>query len=157
MKFIYLTKDEYKKLERELDHLKRVERPKVIRSVAEAREQGDLRENAGYDAAKEDQSLLESKILKLEDLLARARIFDNKEVPTDKVYLGNKVVLLDLDTDEKLEYVLVSTTDVDFDMNMVSLGSPVGKTLVGKSVGDVFEIGTSTGKIRYKILDILKP
>jgi len=156
MEPVYLSKEEYQKLEKELHQLKFVKRPKVIKSIATAREHGDLKENAEYTAAKENQLFLEQKIQRLEYMRARARIIDPKEMDCSKAHVGSKVTLLNLNTEQTMKCILVSTADLDFyDMDVISLGSPVGKLIIGKSVGDMIELDTPSGKLTYKILELM--
>ncbi|OPX22015.1 MAG: transcription elongation factor GreA [Candidatus Latescibacterota bacterium] len=138
----------------ELKHLKTVERPKIIERISTARDFGDLKENAEYAAAKERQSMLENKIMELEDKLARAVVLDDKDIRTDKAYFGATVTLKDLETEETLEYTLVSTAEADFDQGKISVESPVGKGLLGKAVGEIAEIAIPAGMVRYEILNI---
>ena len=152
---IYLTFEESEKLKQDLHHLKYVERPKIVKSIAAAREQGDLRENAEYTAAKENQVLLENKIQRLEFTLARVRIIDPNEMESNKAHVGSKVTLLNLDTGKTMAGILASTADVDlYDMDVISLESPVGKLLIGKSVDDVIEVDIPSGKLRFKIIEL---
>ena len=150
----YLTRAGQNKLMEELKHLKTVERPKIIERISTARDFGDLKENAEYAAAKERQSMLENKIMELEDKLARAVVLDDKDIRTDKAYFGATVTLKDLETEETLEYTLVSTAEADFDQGKISVESPVGKGLLGKAVGEIAEIAIPAGKVRYEILNI---
>ena len=153
---VYLTKEECQKLEKELHHLKFVERPKIVQAIATAREHGDLKENAEYSAAKEKQVLLELKIQRLEYIQARTRIIDPNDMESSKAHVGSKVALLNLNTKETMKCVLVSTADLDFyDIDVISLGSPVGKLILGKSVGDMIELDTPSGKLTYKILELM--
>lgn len=152
---IYLTKNESEKLEKELHHLKYVERPKVIQSIADAREQGDLSENAEYSAAKEKQVLLERKIQQLEFMQARIRIIEPKEGVSSTIRVGSKVTLLNLNKGITMTGLVASTAELNFyDMEVISLESAVGKNIIGKSVGDVIEIDIPTGKLKYEILEV---
>ncbi|HEX9975235.1 MAG TPA: transcription elongation factor GreA [bacterium] len=152
---IYLTKNESEKLEKELHHLKYVERPKVIQSIADAREQGDLSENAEYSAAKEKQVLLERKIQQLEFMQARIRIIEPKEGVSSTIRVGSKVTLLNLNKGITMTGLVASTAELNFyDMEVISLESAVGKNIIGKSVGDVIEIDIQTGKLKYEILEV---
>lgn len=153
---VYLTQEECDKLKQDLHHLKYVERPKIAKSIAAAREQGDLRENAEYTAAKENQVLLENKIQRLEFTLARVRIIDPKQMESDKAHVGSRVTLLNLNTNKTMTGILASTADVDIygDMDVISLESPVGKLLIGKSVDDVIEINNTSGKLSFKIIEL---
>lgn len=153
---VYLTKEECEKLEKDINHLKFVERPKIVQAIATAREHGDLKENAEYSAAKEKQVLLELKIQRLEYIQARTRIIDPNDMESSKAHVGSKLVLLNLNTKETMKCVLVSTADLDFyDIDVISLGSPVGKLILGKSVGDMIELDIPSGKLTYKILELM--
>jgi len=138
----------------ELTHLKTVERPKVIQRIATARDFGDLRENAEYAAAKERQGFLETKIMDLEDKLAKAEVIDDEEIRTDKAYFGARVTLKDLKTGETLQYTLASAGEADFREGKISIESPVGKGLLGKAVGEIAEIAVPAGILTYQILNI---
>ncbi|MFH1009399.1 MAG: transcription elongation factor GreA [Candidatus Latescibacterota bacterium] len=151
---VYLTRKGQSKLIDELRRLKTVERPKIIERISTARDFGDLKENAEYAAAKERQSMLEAKIMNLENKLASAIVLDDKDIRTDKAYFGATISLLDLDTDETLEYTLVSSDETNFEEGKISVESPVGKGLLGGAVGDVAEITIPAGKVRLKILGI---
>ena len=153
---VYLTQEECDKLKQDLHHLKYVERPKMVKSIATARELGDLRENAEYTAAKENQVLLENKIQRLEFTLARVRIIDPEKMESSRVHVGSKVKLLNLNTNKTMTGIVASTADIDlYDMDVISLESPVGKLLIGKAVGDIIEVDIPSGKLRYKILDLM--
>ncbi|HPG40319.1 MAG TPA: transcription elongation factor GreA [bacterium] len=155
MKAMYLSQEQFDKLKSELDHLKRVERKKAIQAIAEAREHGDLKENAEYAAAKEKQSLVEGKILRLEEMLSRARIMTEEMQSNSRVMVGSRVKLIDIKYDEELEYELVPTADFNLsDMEAISVDSPVGKALIGKQVGEMVEIKVPAGTIQYKVLEI---
>lgn len=152
---IYLTKKESEKLEKELHQLKYIERPKVIQSISDAREQGDLRENAEYTAAKEKQVLLERKIQQLEFMQARIRIFEPDEGASSKVKVGSKVTLRNLDKGNTMTGMIASTAELNlYDMDVISLESPVGKSIIGKSTGETIEIDSPRGKLKYEILEI---
>ncbi len=151
---VYLTKERAKEIEEEIYRLKTQERKKIAQKIAEARSHGDLSENAEYDAAKEEQGLLELKISKLEETLANAQIIDPSELPNDKIYILSKVKLLNLKTNAEIEYMLVSDEEADFYNNKLSISSPLGKALMGKTKGEEIEINAPVGKIKYKILDI---
>ncbi|MFQ5681168.1 MAG: transcription elongation factor GreA [Candidatus Omnitrophota bacterium] len=151
---VYLTREGHEKLTQELEQLKTARRREISKAIGEAREQGDISENAEYDAAKEAQALNEAKIAELEDKLARARILDDENIPKDEVLIGARVKLKDLDTDEELEYMLVSEVEADFSAGKISVGSPVGKGLLGHKKGEVVEMDIPAGKLRYKILNI---
>ena len=151
---IFLTQKGYEKLKEELDFLKHDKRRQVAKQLEKARAMGDLSENAEYDAAKEAQAYLEKKIRELEDKLSRARIIEHENIPSDKVYVGAKVKLLDKDTDEVLEYLIVSPPEADYAQNKLSMESPIGKALMGHKVGDLIEIKVPAGLLTYQILEI---
>jgi len=155
MKAMYLSQEQFDKLKTELDHLKRVERKKAIQAIAEAREHGDLKENAEYAAAKEKQSLVEGKILRLEEMLSRSRIMTEDMQSNSRVMVGSRVKLIDIKYDEELEYELVPTADFNHsDMEAISVDSPVGKALIGKQVGEMVEINVPAGTIHYTVMEI---
>jgi transcription elongation factor GreA len=151
---IYLTKDGHKKLLEELEYLKTVKRRELSKAVGEARAHGDISENAEYDAAKEAQALNEKKIAKLEEKLSRGRILDDENIPKDKVLIGARVKLKDLDSEEELEYTLVSDVEADYAEGKISITSPVGQGLLGHKENGIVEIKTPAGISRYKILKI---
>ncbi len=155
MKHMSLSKEQYEKLKQEVHHLKYVERPNAIKAVATAREHGDLRENAEYEAAKEKQKILEAKILRLEEMLALARVIDQKDVGSGRVRLGARGTVEDLTHKEKITYELVPSAEFSAsDVESISISSPVGKALLGKAVDDVVEIKVPAGIINYRILEI---
>jgi transcription elongation factor GreA len=137
-----------------LDELRTVERQKVARQIAEAREKGDLSENAEYDAAKEAQGLLELKIKQMEEVLANARIVNESDLDSSKVVILTTVKLKNLKTKKNVEYTLVSETEADLKAGKISVNSPIGQGLLGKSKGDVADIQTPGGNIQFEILDI---
>lgn len=151
---IYLTRARLTEMEQELKQLKTVGRAEMAQKIAEARGYGDLSENAEYDAAKEAQGLMELKISKLEDSLGRARVIEGSDLPNDKVYILSLVKLEDLKTGEKIEYLLVAQEEADFDKNKISVTSPIGKGLMGKTAGEVVKIKVPAGFLEYKILAI---
>ncbi len=153
---VYLTRERLVELEEELHNLKLNGRAEMASKIAEARSHGDLSENAEYDAAKEEQQHLELRIAKLEQTLSRARIIESKELPNDKVYILTKVLLVDLKTKEKVDYLLVSPEEADFEKNKISVTSPLGKGLMGKVKGDVVKIPVPAGTLEYKILEIAR-
>ena len=152
--YIYLSQDGYDKLKTELEELKSTKRPEIIKKIAEAREFGDLKENAEYHAAKEAQTHLESKILQLEQTISRARILKKSYVATDKVTILSQVKLKDLNRNIEMEYTLVSPEESDFKANKISTTSPVGKALLGRKSGDVINIKVPAGVLKYEILDV---
>lgn len=153
---IYLTQDGYEKLIQELEYLRNVKRKKISEAIAQARAQGDISENAEYDAAKDAQALNEQRISELEDKLARARIIDNEDINSDEALLGAKIKLKDLDTEEEIQYLLVSELEADYDSGKVSVTSPVGKGLLGHKKGEEVEIKVPAGVLRYKILEVTR-
>ncbi|MBS1916160.1 MAG: transcription elongation factor GreA [Bacteroidetes bacterium] len=150
----YFTKDALEQLRVELQRLKAVERPAASRAIAEAREKGDLRENAEYDAAKEAQGLLEAKIQKLEGDLANARIIDEGSIDTSKVSILTKVTVTNLNVKKQVTYHLVSEKEADLKLGKISVSSPIGKGLLGKQIGDVAEVQVPAGIIKFKIDNI---
>jgi transcription elongation factor GreA len=152
---IYLTRDGYNRLKEELHLLTTETRKEVLEKIAEARSHGDLSENAEYDAAREEQSQLEAKISELENKLAAATILDPKQIKTDKVYILTSVKLRNLQADDEIiEYTLVSSEEADMDLGKISVRSPVGRSLIGKVVGDKVKISVPKGELHYEILDI---
>jgi transcription elongation factor GreA len=149
-----MTEESLQKLKNDLHEFKFTKRPLVSQKVASAREHGDLKENAEYHVAREELSFLETKIQQLEDRISRARILDHKDLPDDKVYILKTVVLKDLKFNEKLEYTLVSPAEADFASNKISVTSPIGKSLLGKAVGEQVEVQAPAGILKYKILEI---
>ncbi|ACF13010.1 transcription elongation factor GreA [Chloroherpeton thalassium ATCC 35110] len=150
----YLTKGGYNKLKDELDDLKTNVRQQVLEKITEAKSHGDLSENAEYEAAKEEQAQVESRISTLERVLSTATILDEKDIKTDKVYILTTVLLKDLDRDEEVEYTLVSSEEADSENGKISVKSPIGKNLLGKSVGEIVEIKVPKGIMRYEVLNI---
>lgn len=151
---IYLTRERLVELEKDLHDLKTHERKAVAQKIADARGHGDLSENAEYDAAKEEQQHLELRIAKLESTLSRAKLIEAKDLPNDKVYILSKVKLKDLNTKEECEYLLVSNEEADFEQNKISVSSPIGKALLGKTKGESVDIKVPAGLLKYQILDI---
>lgn len=153
---IYLTRDFYHKLHDEFELLKK-ESLKISKEIEAARLQGDLSENAEYDAAKEAQAHNAARRADLEDKLARAKIIEDQDIPSDKIYIGAIATLKDLETDEEMEYMLVSPEESDFENNKISILSPIGKALLGHGKGEELEIQVPAGKLRYKVLKIKRP
>jgi len=151
---IYLTREKYEELQRELRELKTKGRAEVARKIAEARAHGDISENSEYETAKYEQELLEMKIQKLEETLAKARIIDTKDLPTDKVYLYSKVKVLNLNTNQEMEYIIVSSQEANSAERKISVQSPIGKSLLGRMVGEIVEVKVPAGVVKYKILEI---
>jgi transcription elongation factor GreA len=150
----YYTEEGLKKLKDELHHLKTVERPSISRQIAEARDKGDLSENAEYDAAKEAQGLLEARIAKMEDVIANARIVDESQMDTSKAYILSKVKIKNLNNNAVLEYQLVAENEADLKSKKISVESPIGKGLLGKAKGEVAEIQIPSGMVKFEILEI---
>ncbi|MBI2280562.1 MAG: transcription elongation factor GreA [Bacteroidetes bacterium] len=150
----YYTEDGLKKLNEELDQLKNVERASVSAQIAEARDKGDLSENAEYDAAKEAQGLLELKISKLEAIVANARVIDESQLDTSKALIFSKVKIKNIANKMVMEYTLVSEKEANLKEKRISVDSPIGNSLLGKSVGDVVEVKVPTGKVNFEILEI---
>jgi transcription elongation factor GreA len=150
----YVTKETYQKIKDDLHILKSVDRHAASRAIAEAREKGDLKENAEYDAAKEAQGLLEAKIKQLEGVVATARILDENNIDTGKVSILTKVTLTNLGTKKKVTYQIVSETEADLKLGKISVTSPIGKGLLGKAVGDVAEVQVPAGTLKFKVENI---
>ena len=138
----------------ELQHMKGVERPAASRAIAEAREKGDLKENAEYDAAKEAQGMLEAKIASLEGALANVRVLDESSIDTSKVSILTKVTLTNLKTKKQVTYQLVSEKESDLKAGKISVTSPIGQGILGKSIGETAEVIAPAGKLEFKIDDI---
>jgi len=156
MKDIHVTREGEKKIREELKYLKEVRRPQVIDALKEARRKGDLTENAEYTAAREEQRLVESRIHQLEVMVRNVRIIDNSRIPDDRAYIGARVDVEDLDTGEKLYYILVNEVEADFKARKISTVSPIGKTLLGRSIGDTVDIRVPKGIVRYKITKLTR-
>ena len=150
----YYTAEGLKKLKEELEQMKTIERPKISQQIAEARDKGDLSENAEYDAAKEAQGLLEMKISKLEDVLANARILSEENIDLSKVGVLTKVKIKNLANSATMEYSLVAEKEADIRKNKISVSSPIGKGLLGKKVGETAEIQVPRGVMSFEILEI---
>ena len=150
----YYSADGLKKLRDDLEHLEHVERPRVTQEIADARDKGDLSENAEYHAAKEEQSLLEYKIAQLKDTLSKARLIDESILDTSKVLALSKVKIKNLQNSMEFEYTLVADAVSDLSKGKLSVSSPIGKGLLGKEKGDVVEIQVPSGWMKFKILNI---
>ncbi|HEX8314034.1 MAG TPA: transcription elongation factor GreA [Flavisolibacter sp.] len=150
----YVTKVTLEAMRAELQHMKGVERPAASRAIAEAREKGDLRENAEYDAAKEAQGHLEAKIAALEGQIATARIIEKSDVDTSKVSILTTVKLTNLGTKKQVTYQIVSENEADLKAGKISVTSPIGKGLLGKTVGEVAEVTVPAGLLKFKVEDI---
>ncbi|WP_121353834.1 transcription elongation factor GreA [Flavisolibacter nicotianae] len=150
----YVTKDTLEQMKADLQRMKAVDRPAAARAIAEAREKGDLRENAEYDAAKEAQGLLEAKIAAMEGQIAQTRILDEANVDTSKVSILTRVKLTNLNTKKQVTYQIVSETEADLKAGKISVTSPIGKGLLGKTVGEVAEVSVPAGVMKFKVEDI---
>ncbi|GAC1379907.1 MAG: transcription elongation factor GreA [Ginsengibacter sp.] len=147
----YVKKETFEQMKEELHHMKSVERPAASKAIGEAREKGDLKENAEYDAAKEAQGLLEAKIKQLESIIATARIVDESNIDTSKVSILTKVSLINLNTKKPVTYQIVSEKEADLKLGKISASSPIGRGLLGKTVGDTAEINVPAGVIKFRI------
>ncbi|MBX7095558.1 MAG: transcription elongation factor GreA [Flavobacteriales bacterium] len=150
----YLTKEGLQKLKDELKELKTVERPKISAQIAEARDKGDLSENAEYDAAKEAQGLLEMKIAKMEELVANSRLIDESQVDTSRVFILSKVKIKNVANGATFAYTLVAENEANLKEGKISVDSPIGKGLMGHEVGDTAEVKTPAGVMKFEILEI---
>ncbi|MDX1326993.1 MAG: transcription elongation factor GreA [Arenibacter sp.] len=153
-KVSYYTAEGLKKLREELSYLKDVERPKASRAIGEARDKGDLSENAEYDAAKEAQGLLEMRISKLEETLSNARLIDESQLDTSKVLILSTVKLKNLNNGQEMKYTLVAESEADLKAAKISVSSPIGKGLLGKKVGEIAEIAVPNGILKFEIVEI---
>lgn len=154
MAISYLTEEGLQKLKSEIDQLTNIERPSISRQIAEARDKGDLSENAEYDAAKEAQGMLEARIAKLENILANSRIIDESRIGISKVQILNRVKIKNLKTNDILEYILVAEQEANLKEGKLSVNTPIAKGLIGKKRGDVVEINVPSGKMSFEIMDI---
>jgi transcription elongation factor GreA len=155
-KVAYYTKEGLQKLRDELNQLKDVERPKASAAIAEARDKGDLSENAEYDAAKEAQGLLEMRIAKLEETLSNARLIDESQLDTSKALILSTVTIKNKVNNQQMTYTLVAESEADLKSGKISVNSPIGKGLLGKSVGDIAEIQVPNGVIQFEIVEITR-
>lgn len=153
---VYLTRERLVEIENELRDLKTNGRKVMAQKIADARGHGDLSENAEYDAAKEEQQHLEMKISRLELTLSHAKIIEAKDLPNDKIYILSRVKLKDLKTNDLFEYLLVSPEESNFEDNKISVTSPIGKALLGRTKGQTVEIKVPVGLLKYQILDITR-
>ncbi len=151
---IYLTAEGMNKLKEELNHLISVERPAAAAAIAEARDKGDLSENAEYDAAREAQGLLEMRIANLEQTLTKARIIDETKIDTSKVQILSRVKLLNHNVRREVEYIIVSENEANLREGKIAIGTPIAKALLGKKVGDVVEVQVPAGVLKLEILNI---
>ena len=150
----YYTEEGLKKLKDELEQMKTIERPKISAQIAEARDKGDLSENAEYDAAKEAQGMLEMEISKLEETLSNARIIDESKLDSSKILIHSTVKIKNLTNSAIMEYKLVAQSEANLSQGKISVDSPIGKGLLGKKNGDIAEIAIPNGNIKFEILEI---
>jgi len=151
---VYLTKAGFEKLREELERLKTVERRRIAKAIGEARLQGDISENAEYDAAKDAQAHCESRIAELEAKLVHVRLIENENIPSDKIFIGATATLKDQDTAEEVKYMLVSPEEANYEEGKISIQSPIGKALMGHAKGEEIAINVPAGTLKYKILKI---
>ena len=154
MAYNYMTQQGSDNLVAEINELESVHRPEISRQIAEARDKGDLSENAEYDAAKEAQGLLEGKIAQLKTILSNARIIDESRLSTDSVQILNKVTIKNLKNGAQMAYTLVSDSEANLKQNKISINTPIAKGLMGKKVGDVVEVQTPGGIVSFEIVEI---
>jgi transcription elongation factor GreA len=152
----YYTAEGLQKLKDDLYQLRMVERPRISAQIAEARDKGDLSENAEYDAAKEAQGLLEARIAKMETLVANARLIDDSQMDNSKVFILSRVKLKNLNNNVSVEYTLVAENEANLAEKKISVDSPIGKGLLGKKVGEVAEVQVPAGKIKFEVLEITR-
>ncbi len=153
-KFSYLTEEGLQKLKSELDHLRGVERPAISKQIAEARDKGDLSENAEYEAAKEAQGMLEMKIARLEESIANSRVLDESMINISSVQILNRVKIKNCDSNKTMEYFIVSESEADIKAGKISVNTPIAKGLLGKKVGDKVQVAVPSGLINLEILNI---
>jgi len=151
---IYVTVEGLQKLKEELDQLRNVERPSISRQIADARDKGDLSENAEYSAAKEAQGMLELRISKLEDIVTRSRILDESKIDTSSVRLLNRVKIRNQTNNSVMEYLIVPESEANFKMGKIAVSSPIAQGLIGKKVGDIVSIKVPSGTIPFEIISI---
>jgi transcription elongation factor GreA len=154
--FAYYTEEGLKKLKDELHEMKTVQRPRISEQIAEARDKGDLSENAEYDAAKEAQGLLEMKIAKMEELVSKARIIDNTLIDNSKVFILSRVKIKNVNNNMEMEYMLVAESEADLKEKKISVDSPIGRGLLGKKVGDIADVQTPNGIMKFEVMDIAR-
>ena len=154
MAITYMTQEGYDKKMAELKHLENVERPDVVRAIVEARDKGDLSENAEYDAAKERQGMLEAKIAELKSLIASARIIDESKITTDEVHLLNKVTIKNVKTKAKVTYTIVTEAEANLAEGKISVSTPIARGLLGHKVGETVEVTVPAGQLKFEILKI---
>jgi len=152
----YYTAEGLQKLKDELNHLRTVERPSISEQIGEARDKGDLSENAEYDAAKEAQGILEMKISKMEAIVANARLIDETHMDNSKVFILSKVLIRNMSNAMDIEYTLVAENEADIKARKISIDSPIGKGLLGKKVGEIVDVQTPGGLLQFEIIDITR-
>lgn len=150
----YMTEEGYKKLQEELRELESVQRPIIVQHIADARDKGDLSENAEYDAAKEAQGLLELKISQLKNTLAKVRLIDESQIATDEIQILNRVQLKNLKTGQEMSYFIVSESEANLKEGKIAVSTPIAQGLLGKKVGDIAKIQVPSGIIEFEVLDI---
>jgi transcription elongation factor GreA len=150
----HVSKEGFEKMQKDLHDMKYVQRPFISKQIADARDKGDLSENAEYHAAKEDQGLLEGRIAMLEDLITRSRIIDESKLDNSKVMMLSKVTVLNHNTKKEMVYIMVSDSEADFKTGKISIKSPIGSGFMGKKVGDVIEVTAPAGIIKFEIKEI---
>lgn len=150
----YVSKEGLEKMQKDLHEMKYVQRPFISKQIADARDKGDLSENAEYHAAKEDQGLLEARIAQLEDLITRTRVIDESKLDNSKVMMLSKVKVMNLNTKKEMVYTMVSDSEADFKTGKISIKSPIGAGLMGKKVGEVAEVTAPAGVIKFEIIEI---
>ena len=153
-KVIYITSEGLKKLQDELEQLRTVERPAISQLIAEARDKGDLSENAEYDAAKEAQGMLEMKIAKLENTIANARIIDESKIDTDRVQILTRVKIRNTQSNAIMEYTRVAESEANIKEGKLSVGTPIAKALIGRTIGEVVDVQVPSGMIKFEIISI---
>jgi transcription elongation factor GreA len=153
-KVSYITEEGLQKLKLDLDHLMRVERPAISKQIAEARDKGDLSENAEYEAAKEAQGMLEMKISKLQEVIASSRIMDGSKIDTDRIQIMNRIKIKNTKNNSTMEYTIVSDNEADLKKGKIAVSTPIAKGLLGKRVGDLVEIKVPSGMIPFEIMEI---
>ena len=153
-RYTYYTEEGLENLKNEIEHLRTVERPSISQQIADARDKGDLSENAEYDAAKEAQGLLEAKIAKLNNLIANARIVEGDKIDDSKVFILSKVKIKHLKLNRVFEYMLVAESEANLKLGKISVDSPIGKGLLGKAEGDIADVETPNGIIKFEVLNI---
>ena len=155
-KIDYFTEEGLQKLKDEVNHLERVERPRISKEIGEAIDKGDLSENAEYHASKEEQGLMETRLAKLKNQLANARVIDDSKIDTSKALILSHVTIKNIKNGMELTYMLVSEQEADLKLKRISISSPIGKGLMNKSIGDIAEVVTPGGKIEFEITNITR-